>query len=163
MPTNSACAPANHATYYRCILSNRPHSLQKGRSPRCDFAIPERPGNLRPGPVSGPLYFVISGAARRCVFRPDGGAKSSIYCLFGRLSSVSRPLRSTTSAPRRSERRLWSPPIRVGALRVAAESDSDLARQIYRTALEVDFTHTILSSSLSVASPRPRESRFVHP
>jgi CRP/FNR family nitrogen fixation transcriptional regulator len=135
MPTNSACAPANHATYYRCILSNRPHSLQKVDHLAVISPFQRGQEICGQGQSADRWYFVISGAARRCVFRPDGRRQIVDLLLSGDFFGFTAAEEYDFSAEAIGKETVVAAYPRR-RIEVAAESDSDLARQIYRTALE---------------------------
>jgi CRP/FNR family nitrogen fixation transcriptional regulator len=135
MSTKSKDSLTGHAAYHRCILSNRPHPLQK--VDHLATIMPFRRGQeiCRQGKSADYLYLVICGAARQCVFRPDGRRQIVDLLLSGDFfgfpfddkhdASVEVIGKETVVAayPRR----------RVEA---AADSDPDLARQICQIAFE---------------------------
>ena len=72
MPASSMRQHPSHSTYHRHILSGRPHPLQK--IDHLAVIMPFRRGQeiCSQGEPADHWYFVMSGAARRGVFRPDG-------------------------------------------------------------------------------------------
>jgi hypothetical protein len=64
MSTDSARSPLNHANYYRSILSNRPHPLQK--VDHLAVIVPFQRGQeiCGQGQSADHWYFLVSGAAR---------------------------------------------------------------------------------------------------
>jgi CRP/FNR family nitrogen fixation transcriptional regulator len=130
-----ACSPPNQSSYYRCVLSNRPHPLKKVDHLAAIVTFRRGQEIYGQGQSAHYWYFVLSGAARRCVFRADGRRQIVELLLSGDFfgftagdeyeSSVEGIGNETVVAayPRRR-------------VEVAAESDSDLTRQIYKVALE---------------------------
>jgi CRP/FNR family transcriptional regulator, nitrogen fixation regulation protein len=135
MAMSSACQQSNHATNYRRILSNRTHSLQKVDHLALIMSFQRGQEICGQGQPADYWYFVVSGAARCCVFRPDGRRQIVGLVLaddfFGFIPgeeydfSVEAIAKETVVAayPRR----------RVEA---AADSDAYLARQIRRIAFD---------------------------
>jgi CRP/FNR family nitrogen fixation transcriptional regulator len=135
MAMSSEWQRSNHATYYRRILTNRPHSLQKLDHLALIMSFQRGQQICSQGQPADYWYFVVSGAARQCVFRPDGRRQIVGLLLtddfFGFTAgekhdfSVEAIAKETVLAayPRR----------RVEG---AADSDAELTRQIRRIAFQ---------------------------
>src|ERR1700730_14442467 len=135
MAISSACQHSNRATYYRHMLSNRPHPLQKTDHLAAIMEFQRGQEVCSQGQPADYWYFVVSGAARRCVFRPDGRRQIIDLLLSGDFFgftagkeydfSVEAIARDTVVAayPRRR-------------VEFAADSDPELAREIRRIAFE---------------------------
>jgi CRP-like cAMP-binding protein len=135
MPIKSNDSLTGHTAYYRRILSNRPHPLQK--VDHLAAIMPFRRGQeiCGQGKSADYLYLVICGAARQRVFRPDGRRQIVDLLLSGDFfgfpfddkhdASVEVIGKETVVAayPRRR-------------MEAAADSESDLARQICQIAFE---------------------------
>jgi CRP/FNR family nitrogen fixation transcriptional regulator len=134
MAMSSPCQ-SNHSAYYRHILSSRPHLLQK--IDHLAVIMPFQRGQeiCSQGQPADYWYFVVSGAARRCVFRPDGRRQIVDLVLPGDFFgftvgdeydfSVEAIAKGTVLAayPRRR-------------VELAADSDPDIAKQIRRIAFQ---------------------------
>ena len=135
MPASSMRQHPSHSTYHRHILSGRPHPLQK--IDHLAVIMPFRRGQeiCSQGEPADHWYFVMSGGARRCVFRPDGRRQIVDLLLPGDFfgltageeydSGVEAIAKETVLAayPRRR-------------VEMAADSDPELARQIRQIAFE---------------------------
>ena len=138
MATSSSSPQSNSTAYYRHILSSRPHPLQK--TDHLVVITPFQRGQevCSQGQPADHWYFVVSGAARQCVIRPDGRRQvvDLLLCgdFFGFTAgeeydfSVEAIAKETVLAayPRRR-------------VEMAADSDPDLARQIRRIAFDAIF------------------------
>jgi CRP/FNR family transcriptional regulator, nitrogen fixation regulation protein len=135
MSTSIASSPPSNVTYYRRILSSQPHPLQKIDHLAVIMRFRRGQEICGEGQPADYWYFVVSGAARRCVFRCDGRRQIVDLLLSGDFFGFTASHEYDFSVEAIGKETVVAayPRRRVEA---AAEFDSDLARQIYRVVFE---------------------------
>jgi CRP/FNR family transcriptional regulator, nitrogen fixation regulation protein len=135
MPAKSNDPLAGGAAYYRCVLSHRPHLLQKVDHLAAITSFRRGQEICGHGKSADYLYLVICGAARQRVFRPDGRRQIVDLLLPGDFFGFTRDGEHDSSVDVIGKETVVAGyPRRL--VEAAADSDSDLARQICQMAFE---------------------------
>jgi CRP/FNR family transcriptional regulator, nitrogen fixation regulation protein len=117
------------------MLSNRPHPLKKVDHLAVIASFQHGQEICGQGQSADYWYFVISGVARRCVFRSDGRRQIVDLLLSGDFFGFTVGEEYDFSVEATGKETVVAAYPRRG-VELAANSDSDLARQIYRMAFE---------------------------